>query len=448
MASRLTKRSEPAVVVTADSHVGPPYDQLRPYCEERYLEDFDQFAKHITSLHQVERERLLENFGGDEEAFEDSVEGWISRNAQGTGIYDMAVRMSDMDADGVAGEVIFHGTPNSDGQILPVPFQQTILNPSFEASWTARDRDLAAAGRQAYNRWLADFCTVQPERHVGLCQVPIWDIDRSVEVVRWAADHGLRGVNFPPPQQHLPSYEDPVWDPFFATCAELGMPLTTHVGGTYFGPSRRGPGAFATHQIEFPSISGRNIWHMIFLGVFDRHPSLSLVVTEVPGTWFQSIINDMESIYHERYRGGALLRPFLNGRPLDYVKKNIFLGFSFMSRTEARTAVELDLDDRVMWGSDYPHPEGTWVYYPASETPQTSVTRLSLANTFAGLTEPQVRRMAGENAMNCYGMDARALREIADSIGPTIEELTTAPDLSEVPDDYVGLGFRTDYAWT
>src|SRR5213075_2619409 len=59
------------------------------------------------------------------------------------------------------------------------------------------DYEQAQIGRHIYNRWLADFCSVEPERHVGLAHLPMWDIDAAIEELEWAHAHGLKGVNFP-----------------------------------------------------------------------------------------------------------------------------------------------------------------------------------------------------------------------------------------------------------
>jgi hypothetical protein len=110
---------------------------------------------------------------------------------------------------------------------------------------------------------------------------------------------------------------------------------------------------------------------------------------------------------------------------------------------------ELGLVERVLWGSDYPHSEGTWLYDPqAAVTDRPSVTRLSLANTFAGVDESEVRKMVGGNAIACYGLDPVALAHVAERIGPKVEELTTTPDLGLVPERYPGLGFRREGTWT
>jgi hypothetical protein len=80
-----------------------------------------------------------------------------------------------------------------------------------------------------------------------------------------------------------------------------------------------------------------------------------------------------------------------------------------------------------MWGSDYPHVEGTFLHPNGTEMP--SVTRLSLRNTFCDVEPADIRQMVGGNAVEVYDLDQDALRSIAAAIGaPTITELKTPID--------------------
>ena len=107
----------------------------------------------------------------------------------------MSTRLADMDRDGVACEVIFHGSTNGE----PIPFyDKASIRTALQ--YPAKTK-LAMEGIGIYNRWLADFCSVEPARHVGLCHLPMWDIEASIAEVIWAHDHGLKGVNFPAPSR-------------------------------------------------------------------------------------------------------------------------------------------------------------------------------------------------------------------------------------------------------
>ena len=109
------------------------------------------------------------------------------------------------------------------------------------------------------------------------------------------------------------------------------------------------------------------------------------------------------------------------------MRSNVFFGASFASPYEVEQAVLHGFDAQLMWGSDYPHFEGTFVNPEGNDMP--SVTKLALRNTFCRSLRSSTRRMVGGNAIDVYDLDPGALQEIAASIGaPTVEELTTPID--------------------
>ena len=471
--------AEPVIVASADTHVSPPLSALRPYCEKALLDEFDAYTNHYLETMDgpaTDGTRfaglLRADDDGDSDSDGDSDEPAAMPQlteeqaalfahmlaSQSIDYGDVKVRLEHLDHERTACEVVFHGTGQRDpenGKFASWPIPWSLSERSLVAGTdSTQSAELVNAGRRIYNRWLADLCSVEPERHAGLAHVPIWDIDAAIEEVKWAKENGLKGINFPAPGSpfpafdgptefkltaDMPPYESDVWDPFFAVCADLNMPLTTHVGHPILPPVYQGAGSFGIILCEQMALGGRNIWHLIFSGAFDRHPNLTLAVTEVLGTWFVQVVDFMESVYRNKGAGpGDASRYALKKSPLDYVKSNVYFGSSFMSRPEALAAVEHDLVDRIMWGHDYPHFEATW--HPDGSAPP--ITPISLANTFHGFKEEDVRAMAGGNLIKCYGLDEQPLEKVAQKIGPTIDDLLNEPDLSLVPDDYVGLGFR------
>jgi hypothetical protein len=75
-----------------------------------------------------------------------------------------------------------------------------------------------------------------------------------------------------------------------------------------------------------------------------------------------------------------------------------------------------------MWGSDYPHPEGTWPY-----------TREQMVETFAGLPEAEIAAMLGGNAAAFYGFDAARLASLVARIGPPKSSFTRAGAATPLP---------------
>ena len=209
------------------------------------------------------------------------------------------------------------------------------------------------------------------------------------------------------------------------------MPLVTHVGG---GTNARYSGleSVALLQLESAMFSRRAVWWMIFAGVFERHPGLKLVITETPGNWFPSTAVELDTLhgFYDSKRDEPLNQALLEQvprAPSEYMANNVFFGASFASQYEVEQALLHGLASQLLWGSDYPHLEGTFVYDEARGAP--SVTRLALRNTFSNVPAAETARMVGQNAIDVYGLDVDALRVIAREISaPTVDELATPID--------------------
>ncbi|HXQ60509.1 MAG TPA: amidohydrolase family protein, partial [Acidimicrobiales bacterium] len=108
--------------------------------------------------------------------------------------------------------------------------------------------------------------------------------------------------------------------------------------------------------------------------------------------------------------------------PSEYFGTNLFVGASTMSKEEIRRRHVLGLD-AVMWGTDYPHPEGSW--------PNTAV---KLKTDFCEVPVSETKQLLGATAAKVYGFDLEALQPIADRIGFTPQDLGQDPGLQPEPD--------------
>jgi predicted TIM-barrel fold metal-dependent hydrolase len=417
----MTGALDSVVVVTSDSHVDAPPEAYRPYCPKKYLEEFDGYVEESAVRREAMRGFLSRNASSD---FTDD----RLRNLGTDGHLDVHARIRDMDRDGVAAEVIFHGSPPHNG----IPFNKTDL----EGSLRPEEYEMTAVGRQIYNSWLGDFCSVEPERHVGLAQLPMWDIDAALAELERAHELGLRGVNFPAPRREIPPYESPDWEPFWAACEQRGMVLANHGGAGATAAPVTGPSGVHILTAETVPLSRVTpMCRLVFGGVFERHPNLFLAQTEQPGWWYTQVLDDLDSQYMSFQEHFSVDLPRL---PSDYCRTNYFIGASFQAHFEAEAAVREGVSGNMMWGSDYPHPEGTYRYTDhADDTP---ITHLALRSTFAGIPAEPTRAMIGENAMRVYGFDAAKLQAVAERINaPTLDGL--AQPIDERPEHWT-LAFR------
>jgi predicted TIM-barrel fold metal-dependent hydrolase len=227
------------------------------------------------------------------------------------------------------------------------------------------------------------------------------------------------------------------------------MPLVTHVGAAD-GVNYGGVESYAIRMIETGSFFSHGaVWWLIYGGVFERFPGLKLVITETPGSWFAGLARELDAswrMFSTHPEMNAAFYRRVPRPPSEYMGSNVFMGASFASPFEVQQAVEHGFSSQVLWGSDHPHVEGTYLYQSDPSMP--SVTRLSLRNTFCDLAPADIRAMVGGNAIDAYGLDRAGLQAIADRIdAPTIDELTTPIDA--VPEGASLHAFRSsDTGWS
>ena len=341
-------RSRPVVIVSNDTHIGPRLvEDLRPYCPKEHLDEYDEFTEAATA----DKEAAWQMLQGS---------GHLDHpNFRTPGHHDSAARLADYDHDGIAAGVMFHGSMNME----PIPF---IAQAARKADGR-EDHPLAGVGMRIYNRWLADFVSQAPHRHIGLAYLPMWDVDAAVAEVEWARDAGLRGVNFPAMRDGaLPEYNRKLWEPLWSVCEDLRMPLVTHVGSA---TNARYSGLESVPLLQIESggfTSRRAVWWLIWAGVFERHPGLKLVITETPGNWFPTTADELDALwaFYDAKRDEPLNKALLDQvprKPSEYMAANVFYGASFASPFEVEQAVMHGNATQLLWGSDYPHLEGTFV---------------------------------------------------------------------------------------
>ncbi|MFD0690771.1 amidohydrolase family protein [Actinomadura fibrosa] len=383
------------IVISADSHAGADLLEYRPYLASSRHAEFDAWAEAFVN------------------PFADLAAPEASRN------WDSGRRLRELGEDGIVAEVLF---PNTVPPFFPSG-NLTAPHPS------AAEYDRRWAGLRAHNRWTADFCALAPDRRAGVAQIMLNDVDDAVAEIRWAHAAGLRGGILLPgvaPGAPVPPLHAEAYDPIWRTCAELGMPVNHH-GGTGAPGLVPDPVSLAVFIVEVSWYAHRALWHLIFGGVFERHPDLRFVLTEQGSDWIPGVLRTLD-YYFDRFRSGdATAEAKFGGpaasrlslRPSEYFARNCHVGATFMKPSEIPLRHDIGVD-RIMWGSDFPHDEGT---YPHS--------REALRRTFAEVPAAERDAMLAGNAARVYGFDLDALRPLADALGPSPEEL--ARPLTDLP---------------
>ena len=365
-------------LVSADGHVNPLPTFWKEYLPKRF---------------QDSAPRLEQTGDGDFVVFEGKRTPFlIIGSLAGTDVKDYKVtgtvketrpggwepreRLKDLAIDDVDAEVLYGGGPLS-----------------------TSDPEMHLASYRAYNTWLSDFCSQAPDQLLGMAYIPIGNVEKAIDELRFAAGRGLRGVVIPayPPDEGateggaiMPgdpnserSYGDPEFEPFWQAAVELNMPLNVHLG------ARRAdlrPHRFLPAMTGSKLALGEVVAVFVFSSILQRHPDLKFVSVESGVGWFAFCAQYMDHVWdRHRYWTDSPLEE----RPSFYMNRQVYGTF-----LDDKVGVQLRNvagAHNIMWSSDYPHSETTW---PNSWK--------MIEEHFVGVPEDEKQRIICGNVVDLY----------------------------------------------
>jgi uncharacterized protein len=282
------------------------------------------------------------------------------------GGWDPDARLQDQERDGIAGEIIY----------------PTVGMPLCNHE----DIDFKKACMDAYNLWIAEYCSKHPDRLFGVGQTALRTPQEGIEDMRRIKDLGLRGVMLPghPAQA---DYDSPIYGEFFEAAIDLQLPLSFHILTSKNPSGVRGPILnFAVTIIR----ANQDIMAMfIYGGVFDRHPRLKIVCVEADAGWVPHYMYRMDH-YYTRHRH-SMRAAALQRLPSEYFKEHIYV--TFQDDWVAFRMIDMVNPARLMWANDFPHSDSTW---PWSQE--------VLREHTAHLTEQQKDLILHDNVSHLYGL--------------------------------------------
>jgi predicted TIM-barrel fold metal-dependent hydrolase len=254
---------------------------------------------------------------------------------------DPEQRLIDLDNEGIWGEVIY---------------------PSL-GIWTFNIRSPAVVkeGVRFLNDWAIEFQR-KSSRFVCAASIPLLDVDDAVAEVERAAGTGFHCGFLPvKPPIGRPDWQYDEWMPLWEAFADTGMVIGFHIGTEPQNPDRRigvyhrGPGGAVLNYVETSYGGQRAVTQLIACGMLDRHPDVRILVSEGGATWGPFVADRMDEGYRQH---SASVRPKLSKLPSRYLYEQVYASFQ-----HDHSAVFANLAmgwNNVMWGSDYPHFEGTF----------------------------------------------------------------------------------------
>jgi predicted TIM-barrel fold metal-dependent hydrolase len=209
-----------------------------------------------------------------------------------------------------------------------------------------------------FNDWLAEFCSHDSKRLIGVAMIPMSDVEWATLELERVAKKGHKGaiINLVPPEG-CPPYRDPIYDPFWARAQELGIPITLHIiTGRVPDPlhfhSKEEQGESPATQIALMyEVMAVLANEFIFGRILDRFPRMKLVCSEFEIAWIPAFMWRLDQMQVDF--GHRLDLPTLDMKASDYMRERIWHGViddPFAAEAAAKIGT-----DRVMWGSDFPH---------------------------------------------------------------------------------------------
>ena len=292
---------------------------------------------------------------------------------------DPKLRLADLDLDSVDAEVIYG-----------IRFiEDSIKNP-----------EVIAATYRAYNDFIAEFCSYDARRFIGIGNIPACSAEAATEEIRRIGKHGLglRGAMFdwfngPEPIWHS------MWEPMWEAAEENEVALSFHIGVGH-GTTTCGPMSVeqklkgnvprvsaATHQAVVAMQADECLVGILLCGALERHPGLRVVMAESHIGWIPYVLERLDT----KYKEGAY-KDLISTPPGELFRRQVWATFQD-DRVGALLAREYGADS-FCWASDYPHNDGVW---PDSQS--------FIRDTLGHLDDDLKRKLTFSNAVRLYNLD-------------------------------------------
>ena len=294
------------------------------------------------------------------------------------GVLDPTARLGEQLIDGIVGEVMY---------------------PSLNMfSFAGLEDDVKAAVFERHNDYIVDYCSVAPERLVGIGCLPIPDVDAAIIEIERASRRGVRGFMVPAHVDPARPYHHPDYERFWDAVEATGAPLTLHIfTGTdwltglaeHWGQ----PGSTIKGYTLAHTSPANTLIDLICGGVFERHPQLRVVISEFETGWVSHFLRRLD---HAIYRTPKHAVDYLTMKPSDYFRRNVSITFEDDAEGIA-TRAGIGVPN-LCWGNDYPHHDSIWPH-----------SMPILEKIMAGVDAAEVERMCFSNAVELYGVDVAKL---------------------------------------
>ena len=358
-------------VISGDSHVQEPREMYTGRLPEEYLARLPHFIEEDGAKYRVVEGRKPRRLDIAEarETEEDQMREFRDDKSGGR---DIEHRLADLELDGIYGEVVY---PNETLGVHQSP------DPAYQF-----------AIAQAYNDWAIDLFRDHLHRIAPVGVIPITDIAAAVKEVGRVGKMGYKAVKIPIAVRGRP-YNQPEYEPLWQAIEDAGLVLNLHAftdaNDNYpedWG-QEEGFGGALNFMVMSMAAGQEPASMLISSGMLERHPNINLGVIECGAGWLAWLLYALDEQAEKKH---MWISPKLAMKPSEYFRRQGHVTFG--DDPVALLTIPVLGDDCLVWGSDYPHDEGT---FPNSQE--------VIERTFQTVSEESKRKIVYDNAARIYG---------------------------------------------
>ena len=359
-------------VIDADGHVMEPMrawanlpDEHRPRAAR---DDFG--LDHVFVGDQEIVTVSLGRLGTPGSVMSDLSESPALEDAQAGG-FDPRLRVVDMDGEGI---------------------DVAVLYPSIGLNfWAIGDAAAAVSLARAYNDWLADYCSTAPDRLYGAAMLPMQDPEAATLELRRAREElGFPAAFLRPNPCRGRTIAHPGYEVVWEAAEQLDVTIGIHEGSSNtiatLGADRKPFNPLVLHAVSHAFEQMLACAQLIITGVMERHPELRFAFLEAGGAWAPYWTWRLD----EQVHGFGGFCPDMPLMPSEYFARQCWVSFEIDEPT-LPALVPYVGEDRIVWGSDYPHHDST---FPGAVK--------ALRDTIAPLDRVVQQKILGDNARALY----------------------------------------------
>lgn len=216
--------------------------------------------------------------------------------------------------------------------------------------------EVAGAFTRAYNNWLKDFCSYDPDRLKGVGAINLHAPESMVHELHRIVDFGWKAVFLRPNPVKGRLLSDSAYEPFWTECDRLGIAVGIHEGTHSRLPTtgtERFNTRFATHACSHPMEQMMALLALIEGGVLERHPKLKVAFLESGCGWLPYWLWRLDEEY-ENLHWEDKINDNVKIKPSEYFRRQCFIAIE-PSEPYLAQAIEYIGTDNFIFGSDYPH---------------------------------------------------------------------------------------------